>query len=92
MLGDPVNLVDPTGEIGILQALGIGVAIYFTVKTIYDGILYLKKVIHKPLQPLWSPQYHKQILDATEETRKFGKNVTWDVMSVGLPETKVKDL
>ena len=43
--GGPLNLVDPTGEIGILQALGIGVAIYFTVKTIYDGIQYLKKLL-----------------------------------------------
>jgi len=65
--------------------------IYDLATSAYDWYKDMKYKIDHP-KPFSDPQYHKQITDATEKTREFGKEATWDVMTAGLPENKAVEL
>ena len=91
VLNDPVNFVDPTGEIPtVFQVIIGGLTIYMTydmVMDAWDWLMAMNAKIKNP-KPLGTEEYREQFCEALSETAAFGEEMTYDVLTAPLPLSK----
>jgi len=94
VLGDPVNFVDPTGQIAWVPLIIGATGLYYGVQgimTIGEWLINANEEIKNP-QELGSLAYRNQVCETSESVREVGKEVTHDVLSAGIPFTRpIKD-
>ena len=93
VLGDPVNFVDPTGTVNILPVLFVVARVYLAYDLATDAIDWLDKQREKLDNPkeIGTEEYKDQVCDSLSETAEFGEEMTYDVLTKGLPLGKKTD-
>ena len=96
MLGDPVDLVDPSGE--FWQYIIGALALYLTYDTISDWHGYVSsssKNINNSTE-IRTPEdyinYRNRVNDQLENSRNIGKETTNDLLKAGYPFSKSLDV
>jgi RHS repeat-associated protein len=89
VLNDPINFVDPSGE-HLITIIAFGITAYFVIDLVIKTYAYLEKENarskHRP--EAGSPESRERLRETLTDTANYGKEVTVDVMTSGIPLNK----